>query len=323
MVNYITVGSNTLVQPTISLTSGTLSFCDGDTSVLSSSAATNYLWSNSNITSSISVTSSGSYSVQISDSIGCISNSDTTVITVFSLPSINITAISDFCVNTAPLTLSGSLPAGGSYSGNGMTGNLFYPDSAGVGIHQINYSYVDINSCSNSDSTSVTVFSLPNVTISSFTSVCLNSASFSLGGGLPAGGNYSGDGVFGGVFYPDSAGIGIHQINYVYTDVNSCSSLDSTNITVDLCAGLNSINKEKIEIYPNPFIDEIVVSFPKNEEDVRINLTSQLGQIILQRKVSVVANEKITLSLPELSKGMYFFTMIFDNDQITKKMVTE
>ncbi len=43
----------------------------------------------------------------------------------------------------APFVLTGATPAGGTYSGDGVTGNTFDPASAGLGAHLITYTYVD------------------------------------------------------------------------------------------------------------------------------------------------------------------------------------
>ncbi|MHC1775328.1 MAG: T9SS type A sorting domain-containing protein [Lentimicrobium sp.] len=53
------------------------------------------------------------------------------------------------CVDWDPLTLTGGIPSGGIYTGNGVAANVFYPSVAGFGSHEITYTYSDANSCSN------------------------------------------------------------------------------------------------------------------------------------------------------------------------------
>jgi hypothetical protein len=60
------------------------------------------------------------------------------------------------CVNYAAVTLAGA-PAGGTFSGTGVTGASFDPATAGVGSHIITYSYTDANGCANSATTTVVV----------------------------------------------------------------------------------------------------------------------------------------------------------------------
>jgi len=59
--------------------------------------------------------------------------------------------------NELPRTLSGALPSGGDYSGPGVAGHVFDPAVAGVGVHEIMYTYTDQNGCMNSCSFTITV----------------------------------------------------------------------------------------------------------------------------------------------------------------------
>jgi hypothetical protein len=62
-------------------------------------------------------------------------------------------------------------------------------------------------------------------------SVCINAPAFTLTGGTPAGGTYSGNGVSGGIFDPAVAGTGVHVITYT-----SCSLTCTFEITVNPAA---------------------------------------------------------------------------------------
>jgi len=69
----------------------------------------------------------------------------------------------------------------------------------------------------------INVFAL-NVFQVPFDTLCSNdSTSFTLTGGNPSGGTYSGTGVINGVFDPVLAGLGTHSITYLYTDPNGCN----------------------------------------------------------------------------------------------------
>lgn len=59
-----------VTQPSIGA-SGSLNFCQGGTVTLTASTATSYLWSNGMTTKSITVNSSGNYSVVVTNAIGC------------------------------------------------------------------------------------------------------------------------------------------------------------------------------------------------------------------------------------------------------------
>lgn len=64
------------------------------------------------------------------------------------------------------------------------------------------------------------------------TSFCSSDSPFSLTGGSPAGGYYSGPGVTNGVFDPDAAGPGTHSICYTAVDPGGCTDTECQNFTV-------------------------------------------------------------------------------------------
>jgi gliding motility-associated-like protein len=166
------------------------------------------------------------------DGNGC-SNQATNTITVNALPTVTLGAFADVCEDAAPFALSGGSPVGGTYSGPGVAGSNFIPIVAGVGVHTITYTYTDGNGCSNQATNTITVNPLPTVTLAAFADVCDNDAAFTLSGGLPLGGSYSGPGVSGGNFDPATAGIGTHTITYTYTDGNGCTDFATNTITVN------------------------------------------------------------------------------------------
>ncbi|MEA3477098.1 MAG: T9SS type A sorting domain-containing protein, partial [Bacteroidota bacterium] len=180
----------------------------------------------------------------------CESLATTVSLTIHELPVVELEAFAPVCINVAPFALSGGSPTGGSYSGPGVTDNTFDPAAAGAGTHDIGYSYTDENGCSNDAVKAITVNDLPAVSLAVFSDLCLDSEPLVLTGGTPEGGTYIGEGIEGGVFYPEEAGAGIHGITYVYTDENGCENSAMQEITVNdlpnvnigpdsqLCAGL-------------------------------------------------------------------------------------
>lgn len=70
------------------------------------------------------------------------------------LPLVNFGTVANdtVCLSGGPVIFVNSSPSGGSYFGNGITGNTFDANTAGIGTHTIYYQYVDPNSCSATDS---------------------------------------------------------------------------------------------------------------------------------------------------------------------------
>ncbi len=164
-----------------------------------------------------------SYTVTVTDATSTCTS--TTIVTVNALPVVSAGTYSASCANAADITLVGS-PLGGTFSGIGVTGNLFDPS---VGTQTISYNYTDGNGCSNSNSTLITVNPMPIVNAGSYSAVCQNVLTVNLVGN-PVGGVFSGTGVSGNVF---STTQGTQLLTYNYTDANGCSGSAQANIVVN------------------------------------------------------------------------------------------
>src|SRR5699024_10922407 len=78
--------------------------------------------------------------------------SQNVTLTVNPLPSISFSGIDTaYCTLATPFPLSGKAsPSGGDFTIDGNPATTFNPIALGVGMHVINYSYTDVNSCANS-----------------------------------------------------------------------------------------------------------------------------------------------------------------------------
>ena len=82
-----------------------------------------------------------------------------------------ITTLTGICENSAPISLAAN-PAGGTFSGAGMINGLFYPNIAGPGYHNINYTYTTLEGCSFSASATQFVSALPSGNAGQDISIC-------------------------------------------------------------------------------------------------------------------------------------------------------
>ncbi len=154
--NSITVTVNPLPTASTITAGGNTTFCSGGSVVLSGNVGG--VWNTGSTASSITVSNSGAYFVTNTNNCGSV-QSNTINISVNPLPVVSFSGLSaSYPVNGAAVTLTGS-PAGGTFSGTGISGNTFNPATAGVGgPYTITYSYTNTNGCTNtaSQQTSVT-----------------------------------------------------------------------------------------------------------------------------------------------------------------------
>ncbi len=141
-----------LTGPVRTINKNSIKPCEGNSITLTAlqSSAT-YLWNTGATTRAITVNQSGTYYCDIIAPNGlCSRRSDSVDITFFPLPTVTLDSLSPINPNANPRALTGGLPAGGVYSGPGVSNNIFNPAVAGEGTHQITYTYTSPEGCVNS-----------------------------------------------------------------------------------------------------------------------------------------------------------------------------
>lgn len=137
LTTTLTVGSHYYVVDSLSI-------CEGDSLLIGNSYQT----------------TSGLYIDTVSTIHGCDSALQITLF-VNQLPvvTLNSFAFDSICSNEVEILLPSGSPAGGNYNGTGVVAGNFNPTVAGIGTHDIIYTYSDSNLCINSDNTIITVIS--------------------------------------------------------------------------------------------------------------------------------------------------------------------
>ncbi len=236
--NSDTISTTVYSVPNVNITTQLNgAYCSNDAAVSLAATPTGGTFSGNGVTgSTFDPSTSGAGLQQIiysyTNGDGC-TDSDTLTTTVNAAPTAYFTTLSgqNLCKDGSTLTLTAS-PSGGAFAGNGLTANVFYVDSVNAGTYSLYYSYTDGAGCTDSDTIQVNVNALPSVSISNFNDICSGASALMLSGGSPSGGNYSGNGVSGGYFYPSVAGAGLSAIIYGYTDSNGCFNSDTAQIRV-------------------------------------------------------------------------------------------
>jgi gliding motility-associated-like protein len=123
------IAINLIVKNPVATILGSLNICGGSTT-LTASQGLNYLWSNGEKTQSIAVSSTGTYTLEITDASGCISNASITIPTnqIAAQPTIAVTQPNCF-VNTGTVSITSdaseySFDGGNTWTTNSTMSNL-------------------------------------------------------------------------------------------------------------------------------------------------------------------------------------------------------
>lgn len=282
-----------------------------------------YEWSNGDTTDILNASSSGIYTVRVTNTIGCDQVSEPIEITVHPNPVVTVgpALFTGECQSAYVLT-SGQ-PAGGVYSGTSISNGSFDP-SIGAGVYQIEYLYEDSNGCTATANTPMTVTAAPAVSLSAFSAVCSDAMPFTLTGGLPAGGTYSGTGVANGIFDP-SVGTGVYSITYTFEDSMSCSNNASQDITVDICSGVSKIESDdNVSIFPNPAQGKFVVDFNVESKVNLLEIYSVTGSLVYLRTIEEEKGiSHLEVELKNYSAGSYIIRIISDKGIVNKRLMLE
>ena len=211
----------------------------------------------------------GPYSIIYSytDGTNC-SNSETQQTVVNDIPVVSFTGLDiNYCEGASDVILTGSEAPNGSFSGPGVFDQgdgtaVFYPTVAGLGSHEIEYSFENASSCVGIDIQTTTVVELPDVSFTGHEATyCQNDVIDTLFGNFAPDGVFSGPGIIdngdGTAFFnPSTAGAGnALELLYEYTspegcfgsytqevDVYSVEELSFTTMNVSYCSVSDVIN---------------------------------------------------------------------------------
>ncbi len=179
-VVWVTVNS----LPVVSVNPITIGICEGNSSTLTAAGAANYVWSNTATTSMVSVspTSTAVYSVTGIDANSCSATAGVTV-TVYSLPVAVVNPATVAVCNGESTTLTAT--GGSSYLWNDASNNSTLTVSP-TGTTSYSVTVTDVNTCSATVSSTVTVNALPAAVINPATAVVCNGENITLtaGGGI-------------------------------------------------------------------------------------------------------------------------------------------
>ena len=229
------------VTPVVVGVTPSTSICNGTSTTLTATGATNYSWSPSTgLSSATGATVTANPTVTttytVTGTTGTCSNTATTTVTVNPVPTVIASNNGPLCEGSTMQLTATSLP-GTSYtwsgpngfSANTQNGSIPATINAG-GTYTVTTS---LNGCTSSTTTNVVVNSGQVPVISPAGPFCEAGTNSILSASIP-GGNWSGTGITNattGEFSPSQAGAGSHAISYTVT--GGCATPGTTTIVVN------------------------------------------------------------------------------------------
>lgn len=181
------------------------------------------------------------------------------------------------------------------------------------------YRCIVSNNCDYYQSSTITLTVTPNVSLSLNTdTLCVNSGLYTLSGGIPSGGVYSGSGISNGVFDPFAAGNGSggsHLITYTYPFGNNCNNDDTDILYLKVCTGIQSIsNYNQIIVSPNPSSGKFKIELGDKQliGNVNLEIYNIMGEKIYFSHVDKLNNTMLDIS--EKPSGIYFLIIISEKE---------
>ena len=267
---------------------------------------------------------SGDYKVEVTRTGAPSAMSETLSITVFDVPELSASAlVEQLCADAAfPIALNGS-PAGGTFSGTGVTDQSFNPSQLGPGNYMITYNFTTSDGCiAVPASFPISIYPLPIVSLNGLSaSLCIDSAP-EIPVGTPEGGTLSGPGISSGTFDPALAGVGTHSVTYTYADANGCAASASSSVIVESCLSIDEASQLGIQVLPNPFHGKFSLRFSnENEQYKSIEVFALNGQRVYSSSISSAIQQNLEIDLSAFSAGSYFLRLNGASKQHTIQLI--
>ena len=165
-----------------------------------------------------------------------------------------------------------------------------------------------------------TIHPLPEVAFSlDPNTICLTTEAFTLTGGTPIGGTYSGVGVIADTFDPSIASVGVHDIIYSFTDEYDCTNSDTTQIHINICNDLESVQyNQPLILYPNPTQNQLTIETELNTKQ-KFDIVNIMGQIVYTSTIE----KTTTIDLSQFPNGIYMVKIESEKLNIVQKFIKQ
>jgi hypothetical protein len=304
----ITVVVNALPATPVITASGSTTFCTGGSVDLTSSASAGNVWSTNATTSTITVSTTGNYSVTVTDANGCSSASTPISVNVSNAPAPTISASSTQACSGDVVTVTASAADSYLWSSGETTQSIQVSATAAVYVTVTN-----ANACNGVGQSATT-----NIT---FTATPTAAGSFTSAGNVVTFTNTStgatayswdfGDFTNSSAMAPAHAYAANGTYTVVLTAINgNCTSTTSFEISIEV--GMEEATALNFMVYPNPATEQVLVAFENNSAGT-LNITDATGRLVYSAQITEVGSVLLPVNVSELAAGSYTVQLISDN----------
>lgn len=318
----ITVTVNALPSAPSVTPDGPTSFCTGGSVDLMSSAATAYLWSNNATTQTISVSTSGDYTVTITDANGCQATSASISVDVSNapVPTVQVTGTLQLCEGEE-VTLTSSAADSYLWSNNATTQSITVSTAGTYYVTTTNADACDgVGQSANQvvvvNTQPTAAIGTPSVngTVVTFTNNSTDATTYSWD---------FGDFTSSTATNPTHAYAVSASYTVTLTATNgNCS--DDTTFTIEITVGLDELtNIAGLNLYPNPTSTNATLAVElTNASEVEVVLMNANGQIVqtVANRFFDAGTQELTIDCSELSNGFYYAVVRNDGGTKTLKL---
>jgi hypothetical protein len=298
-VNIATIALTVNSLPVINIANSNTFICVGGSSTLTASGANTYTWSNATTGANTTVSPivNANYTCVGTDANGCVSSKTAAV-------QVNSNVLTATPNNSICLGSSAILSASGAVTytwNNNFAFQTFSPTPLVATVYTV--TGLDASNCLLSNTVSVGVWQLPVISVAqSHTKICINESATLTVSGTQSYLWSTGAMVDNIVVSSPTAAANVYTVTG--TDSNSCTATKTATLVIDNCVGLQSINKNAIQIsvYPNPNNGVFVIDM-NFEGNKTIEVYNISGQLILSKYINTLNQE---INLIDYAKGIYY-----------------
>jgi len=258
--------------------------------------------------------SAGSYTVVITDSLGC--SSDSTFVVNGATPLTTTSTVTDVTCNglndgAVDVTITAGNPTYTYQWDNGATTEDIMDLTAGT----YRLTVIDGDGCKTYASYTVIEPEVLDATLITVdpNSSALGSIDLNVNGGTPSY-TYAWN---TGETTEDISGLTAGYYEVTVTDANGCYVVIDTDLENTSLSSVGELTEGEVSVYPNPVKDNATINWAGSDVDY-LTITNMSGQVITNENVSMTN----TFAVSNLNAGVYMINLITSNNQkLTKKFI--